>query len=219
MPPKLPLRLPFQPWAPVLIALGLGCAMPCALAEKADRGKPMVVDADKPGSLDLQRQVIVFNGNVVITQGSLSLRAERVEVREASDGQRTATVIGSEGKPASYRQRRDTPNEWVEGSADRIEFDARSDTLKFTGNASVRRLRGTELVDEITGGSITWDNNASLFNVAGGAPTAANPGGRVRAVLGPRVEGPGPAASTPAPAAAISEPVSLKPTRSLGDKR
>jgi lipopolysaccharide export system protein LptA len=189
----------------------LGLAAP-ASAEKADRSKPMVVDADKPGTLDLQRQVVVFHGNVVISQGSLSLKAERIEVREAPDGQRTATAVGTAERPASYRQKRDALNEWVEGSADRIEYDTRSDTLKFTGNASVRRLRGTEVADEITGGSITWDNSAGLFSVAGGAPSAANPGGRIRAVLAPRTD---PAASAP-PA---GEAVPLKPSRTLGDRK
>lgn len=182
-------------------------------AEKADRSKPMVVDADKPGTLDLQRQVVVFNGNVVVAQGSLSLKAERIEVREAPDGQRTATAIGTPERPATYRQKRDAPDEWVEGSAERIEYDTRSDTLKFAGQASMRRLRGTEVADEITGGSITWDNNAGVFSVAGGAPTATNPAGRVRAVLAPR------AASAQAEASTPSTPSApLRPSRTLGDK-
>ena len=184
-----------------------------AHSEKADRGKPMVVDADKPGTLDLQRQVVVFNGNVAITQGTLSLRAERIEVRESKDGQRVATAIGTTDKPASYRQKRDAVNEWVEGSAERIEYDTRSDTLTFNGQASVRRLRGTELADEITGASIVWDNKADLFSVSGGVPSAANPGGRIRAVLAPRAD---PAASAAPPAA--TEGVPLKPSRTLGER-
>lgn len=47
--------------------LTAGLAAPAtAWAEKADRAKPMVIEADKPGTVDLQRQVVVFNGNVVI---------------------------------------------------------------------------------------------------------------------------------------------------------
>lgn len=191
--------------------LSLLLAAPASWGEKADRAKPMVVDADKPGTLDFQRQVVVFNGNVSISQGTLSLRAERIEVREAKDGQRTATAIGSPDKPAQYRQKRDVLNEWVEGSAERIEYDTRSDTLKFSGNASVRRLRGTEPADEITGNHIVWDNKADVFSVSGGVPSAANPGGRIRAVLAPRVD--------PAASAAPSEPAPLKPSRALGDNK
>jgi lipopolysaccharide export system protein LptA len=204
-------RIPFALAACVLLALAAHA--PPAWGEKADRGKPMVVDADKPGTLDLQRQVVVFNGNVAVSQGSLSLRAERIEVRESKDGQRVATAIGTADKPASYRQKRDALNEWVEGSAERIEYDTRSDTLKFSGNASVRRLRGTELADEITGASIVWDNKADLFSVSGGVPSPANPGGRIRAVLAPRAD---PAASAPPPAPADGTP--LKSSRSLGER-
>lgn len=168
-----------------------------AAAEKADRGKQMVVEADKPGTVDLQRQVVVFNGNVVITQGTMVIRAERVELREMADGYRAATAIGGGGKPASYRQKRDNVDEYVEGVADRIEFDGRADTLRFVGNGVVRRLRGGTVADEITGSLITWDNTAELFSVQGGAPTAANPGGRVRAVLSPRAEPAASAASAP----------------------
>ncbi len=164
-------------------------------AEKADRNQAMVVEADKPGTVDLQRQIVVFNGNVSITQGTMVIRAERVELREMPDGYRAATALGGAGKQASYRQKRDNVNEYVEGVADRIEFDGRADTLRFVGNGVVRRLRGSTVADEITGSLITWDNTAELFSVQGGAPTAANPGGRVRAVLSPRAE---PAASAPA---------------------
>lgn len=195
----------------ILLAGLVAGAVPPAAAEKADRGKPMVVEADQPGSVDLQRQVVVFNGNVVIAQGTMVIRADRVEVRESPEGYRSAAAIGSASRPASYRQKRDAVDEWVEGTAERIEYDARTDTLKFNGNAAIRRLRGAEVADEITGGAIVWDNSAELFSVTGGATSAANPSGRVRAVLSPRT----PAASSPEPAASAT----LKPSRTLGEKK
>jgi lipopolysaccharide export system protein LptA len=182
-------------------------------AEKADRTKPMVVEADRPGTVDLQHQVVVFNGNVVISQGTMVLRAERVEMREMPDGYRAASAIGSRGKPATWRQRRDGVDETVEGAADRIEFDGRADTLRFVGNGAVRRLRGSEVADEITGAVIVWDNTSEVFKVEGGATSAANPTGRVRAVLSPRAE----PASAPAAAAASAAP--LTPSRALGERR
>ena len=188
------------------LLLGAGVA---AQAEKADRSKPMVVEADKPGSVDLQRQVVVFNGNVVIAQGTMQIRADRVEVRETPDGFRTAVAIGVPGRQASYRQKRDGVDETVEGVADRIEYDSRADTLRLVGNGAVRRLRAGVVADEILGALIVWDNNAELFSVQGGASSPANPTGRVRAVLAPRADAAVPA---PAPAAPV-----LKTQRSLGD--
>jgi lipopolysaccharide export system protein LptA len=193
------------------LVLGAGLASTPALAEKADRNQSMVVEADKPGTVDLQRQIVVFNGNVSITQGTMVIRAERVELREMPDGYRAATAIGGAGKQASYRQKRDNVNEYVEGVADRIEFDGRADTLRFVGNGAVRRLRAGTVADEITGERILWDNTAEVFRVEGGAVSQTNPGGRVRAVLSPRAETP------PAPAPAVPVPP-LQPSRQLGER-
>lgn len=195
----------------------LGLAVTPAHAEKADRSKPMVVEADRPSTVDLQRQVVVFSGNVSIAQGTMMMRAERVEMREMPDGYRTAVALGSVGKPATWRQRRDGVDEVVEGSADRIELDSRADTLRFLGNGAVRRLRGGAVADEITGGSIVWDNTAEVFKVEGGATSATNPSGRVRVILSPRADTISPPAAASATATAPATP--LVPSRALGEKR
>ena len=207
--PHLPQRLALRQRLTLLLAaFGMAAALP-SWAEKADRSKPMVVEADRDAVLDLQRQVLVYTGNVVISQGTMTLRAERLEMRTLADGYRAASALGSAAKPATWRQRRDGVDESVEGSADRIEFDGRADTLRFIGNGAVRRLRAGTVADEITGASILWDNTAEVFKVEGGAATPANPTGRVRAVLSPRAEA---AASAP-----LTTP--LTPSRALGEKR
>lgn len=207
-----PSRPPLPAFHRCLAAAALAVALVGwpAHAEKADRSKPMVIEADRPGTVDLQRQVVVFNGNVSISQGTMVMRAERVEMREMPNGYRAATALGSPGKPATWRQRRDGVDEVVEGSADRIEFDGRADTMRFLGNGAVRRLRAGAVADEITGGSIVWDNTAEVFRVEGGATSATNPSGRVRVILSPRADGP---PGAPAPA------VPLLPSRALGDKK
>lgn len=212
MLPQLP-QLPLLVWSRFwLLSLTLGACLLAgqAQAEKADRSKPMVVEADRDAVVDLQRQVLVYTGNVVISQGSMILRAERVEMRTLPDGYRAATALGSAAKPATWRQRRDGVDETVEGSADRIDFDGRADSLRFVGNGAVRRLRAGVVADEISGASILWDNTAEVFKVEGGSATPANPTGRVRAVLSPRVE-------TAASAAPVTSP--LTPSRALGERR
>lgn len=198
-------------------ALCCGTAAP-AWAEKADRTKPIVVEAEKGSSYDLQRQVTIFNGNAVISQGTMVLRAERIEMREMPDGFRAASAIGAPGKPASWRQKRDGLDETVEGTAERIEFDGRADTLRFVGNGAVRRLRAGVVADEITGGTIVWDNTTEVFRVEGGATTTANPTGRVRVILSPKAE----VASEPPgrpPAADAAPQPGLLPSRALPEKR
>ncbi len=186
------------------LVLLLAAALPAANAEKADRGKPLTIEADQPGTLDLVKQVVVFNGNVVVAQGTMAIRAERVEVRERADGHRNAMALGSGGKPASFKQKRDAADEWIEGVADRIEYDSRGDVVRFSGNAQVRRLRGSAPADQITGALITYDSGNETFSVQGGAPVAAGgaasgaSSGRIKIELAPRPEKP----DAPASAAA-----------------
>jgi lipopolysaccharide export system protein LptA len=193
--------------AAVLVALSAPAG-----AEKADRYKPMVIEADKDLVADEGRQVLIYSGNAVLSQGTMLLRAERIEIRELADGYRAATAIGTRSKPATWRQRRDGVDETVEGSAERIEFDGRADTLRFVGQAGLRRLRDAGVVQEITGGVAVWNNATEVFTVEGGAKSAANPTGRVRTVLAPRAD---PTASAAAPA--IRAP--LAPVRSLEERR
>jgi len=180
-------------------------------AEKADRFKELTVEADQSSSGDLLNQVFVFNGNVVVTKGTMIIRAQRIEVRESPDGYRSAVAIGSPSQHATFRQKRDAPDEWIEGNAERLEYDGRSDIIRFVNNASVRRLRGANAADELTGNLVTYDSSTEVFNVTGGAQaTAANPGGRVRAVLMPKE---GTAAAAEAKAAASASAASAPPLK------
>jgi len=188
----------------------LATAAAAVHAERADRSKPLTMEADRPCTVDLLRQISVCSGNVVIAQGTLQIRADRVELRETPEGYRQATATGTPGEPAQYRQKRDGSDETIEGRADRVEYDARADTLRFVGNALIRRSRGANASEEIQGSLIVWDNTAEQFSVQGGVVSPTNPSGRVRAVLTPR----DPAASSTAPPAP-----SLRPSGSLGERR
>ncbi len=188
-----------------------------AQAEKADRFKPLNVEADQPGKIDLQNQFVVFNGNVVVSKGTMLIRAARIEVRETPGGYHTAVATGSPGKPATFRQKRDGVDEYIAGEAEKLEYDGKTDTIRFVTNASVRRLRGAAVADEIAGNLVTYDSTSEVFSVTGGAaPTPTNPGGRVRAVLTPRE---GSEAAAEAASAASAPPPTLKLSPALGEKR
>ena len=184
-----------------------------ARAERADRNKPMVVEADREGTIDTQRGVTTFSGNALISQGTMLIRAERVEVRDPPGGARTALALGTAAQPATYRQKRDGLDEHMEAQAERIEYDGATETLRFTGQAALRRLRAGSVVDETLGAVITWNNRSETLTVQGGTPSAANPSGRVRSTFGPT---PPKAASAPAGRA---EPLPLKPSRTLSEPK
>ena len=165
-----------------VLLLGAGCGVP-ALAEKADRTQPLNFAADKL-RYDEPRQTNVLSGNVVITKGTLVIRAGQVEVRQTPEGDQFAVALAAPGRPASFRQKREGVDEYLEGEAQRIEYDSRPDTLRMTGNAVIRRYRGSTLADEVSGQTIVFDNSADVFSVAGGASGSGD--GRVRGVLTPR---------------------------------
>ncbi len=201
-----------------LLALVLGMGAAAAGAEKADRSRPMVLESDpgKPCVVNLAKQTSQCSGNVVITQGTMLIKADKVELRETPDGHRMATATGSADKLAHYRQKRDGLDEYVEGTALRIDYDGRAGVLRFEGRSLVRRMRGGVVADEVQGETIIWNSVAEEFTVQGGKPTATNPGGRQRAVLAPRE----PASAAASGAAGATRPTpALRPSTALGDRR
>ena len=195
-----------------LLLLAALCAPP-AQAEKGDRLKPLITESEQPGRIDYVNQRIEFNGNVTLSKGSLLLRAERIDVRETSDGYYHAYATGKTGKPVSFRQARDVPGEMIEGKADQLEYDTRADTVRFVGNAVVRRMRGTVVADEVTGAVIVFDNRSEVFTVEGGS-ASPNPTGRTRMVMMPRNT----SADAPASAASAAA-LPLQPSNTLQPKK
>lgn len=193
--------------------------LPGAHAEKADRNKPMNIEADALRHDEL-KQTSVFTGHVVMTKGTIVLRGEQLDVRQDPDGFQHGVVTAEPGKRAFFRQKRDTPpgqpDEFVEGEGEVIEYDGRADTVKFTRRAELRRYREAQLTDEVKGAVIVYNNLTDVFTVDGqktapAGTSAGTPGGRVRAVLSPKE----PASGT-APPPARTEPPVLRPTPSLG---
>ncbi|WP_119966935.1 lipopolysaccharide transport periplasmic protein LptA [Simplicispira lacusdiani] len=194
-----------------------------ARAEKADRNKPMNIEADALRHDDL-KQTSVFTGRVVMTKGSIVLRGGRLEVRQDADGYQFGVVTADAGQRAFFRQRRDpvagAPEEFIEGEGEVIEYDGRADSVRFVRRAELRRLRGAVVSDEITGAVIVYNNLTDVFtvdgqkagtNAAGDAPVG---GGRVRAVLSPKEAKP-PAAGASEAAPAASTPA-LRSSTTLG---
>jgi lipopolysaccharide export system protein LptA len=173
-------------------------------AEKADRTKPMNVEADTLRYDDVQ-QTSVFTGKVVVTKGSIVIRGARMTVKQDPEGYQFGVVTAEPGKQAFFRQKRDGVDEFIEGEAETIEYDGRADRVKFIGRAEMRRLRGTVVNDETTGAVITYDNTNDQFSVDGGSASAtpSNPGGRVRATLAPRSSASAPAGAASAPPARL----------------
>ncbi len=199
------------PFPRLLARLGLSglllVAAGAALAERADRNKPLNAEADRL-RYDDARQTSVFTGNVVITKGSILIRGAQVEVRQDPQGNQFGLITG---QPGFFRQKREGVDEHIEGQAERIEYDSKTEMVRFTGQAVLRRYRGSQLNDETTGSVITYNGSNDTFGVDGGVRNAANPSGRVRAMLTPVPKGEAPVPAT--------SPVPLQPSQQLNEGR
>lgn len=157
----------------LLLACLLLFALP-ASAEKGDRDKPVNVEADSL-RVDDAKKTAVYEGHVVLTQGTLMITADRIEIRQDDRGFTSGDALG---KPAYFRQKMDVKEEYAEGWAEHIDYDARADKLKLAGQARLKR--GEE---ELRGSLITYDGSTGFYQAQGsisGGP------GRVRAVIRPK---------------------------------
>lgn len=157
---------------------------PPAHAEKADRDKPVNLEADTV-TLDDIRKISVYQGNVILSQGTLTLRADRVQVTQNADGLDKVSAVG---RPVAFRQKVEGREEYIEGFADRMEFDSVSSQLDLVGQARLRRNG-----DELRGARISYNSETGFYTVVG-EPGATTPSGRVRAVIRPKPRADQPAA-------------------------
>lgn len=185
----MPLTKSFFPRCLLCASLVLA---PAVYAEKADRQQPMNIEADALRYDDL-KQVSIFTGHVVLTRGTIVIKGARIEVRQDPQGYQFGVITGEPGRRASFRQKRDGIDEYMEGESETIEYDGRADVFKLIGNAQMRRLRGTVVGDVVSGNVIQYNILSDVFTVDGGTQKG---GERVRATLTPRSAG---TSSAPAP--------------------
>jgi lipopolysaccharide export system protein LptA len=174
---------------PLTLWLAGSLAVGCVYAEKADRNKPMNIEADAMRYDDI-KQISIFSGRVIVTKGSIQIRGKQIEVRQDPQGYQFGVVTGSPDAPAFFRQKRDGLDEYIEGEGLTIEYDGKADNVKFVNKAQMRRYRGATLADEVTGNLIVYENLTDIFTVDGGVRSAGadRSSGRVRAMLTPKVD-------------------------------
>jgi lipopolysaccharide export system protein LptA len=193
-----------------------------AWAERADRDKPMQIEADAMRYED-QKQLSTFTGHVVVTKGTIVLRGGQLEVRQDAEGNQYGLLRAEPGKRAFFRQKREGLDEYIEGEGNTIDYDGKSDTMHIVGNAEMRRLAGATLQDRALGAVIVYNNTTGVYTVDGpvraGGQSSAAPGERVSVMLTPRQQPASAAARGAANAASAAAPAAagprLRPSREL----
>ena len=213
---KLPARLRGG-----LIVIAALSVVSAAHAEKADRDKPVNFSSDDAGGVNYETRTGSLKGNVVITQGTMTVRADRIDFKQNPDNSLSATVYGN---PLSFRQKKDGSDEYYEAYAQKAVYDGQKELLELFDRALLKQGN-----DEIRSNYISYNTSTGAFKAEGrpdqGPATATGPGARVRGTFQPRSEGaPGPAkgapGATPAPAgkaapAKAQAPLKLTPDSAI----
>jgi lipopolysaccharide export system protein LptA len=195
------------PCLAVCAVLGAGAALPAA-AEKADRDKPINYQADS-GDVNYQTKIGTLLGNVILTQGTLTIHADKIIFHQNPDNSVSATAYGN---PITFREKRDNVDEYYEGVAQRAEYDGQKRFLELFDRALLRT--GT---DEIRSNYISYNAETEFFKAEGRAdsrPAAAGEsplGARVRGVFQPQSKDGKAPAAPPKP----NPPAPLKPEGAL----
>ena len=161
-----------------LLASLLLLCVPACFAERADRDKPVHLEADQV-LVDDAQQISTFTGNVKLTQGTMVIRGDKIVVVQDKEGFKHGTAYGN---TASFRQKREGLDEYVDGYGERIEYDTRAETVDFYVRARLKRE-----LDEVRGEHITYSQKTEIFHVnSSGVNPENEPPKRVRAILQPK---------------------------------
>lgn len=176
-----------------------------ASAERADSLKQAVVNFDSM-DIDEVTQTRILTGNVVLTRGTLTLKSDRALLKETPEGYLSVTLTSGPGRVATFRQKRDGgPDLWVEGQAERIEYDERVELVKLFSKAIVKELENGRLTNELDGAYISYDNRREVATVRNDASGESKVGGgRGTLIIAPRRAAP----AAGAPAAGAAAPTS-----------
>jgi lipopolysaccharide export system protein LptA len=176
-----------------------------AQAEKSDQEKPINIEADR-FSMDDLKKIQIFDGNVILTQGTTQLRTDKLVVTQDADGFQTGVATGGPSGLARFRQKRDGKDEYIEGEAEKIVHNARDEKTEFFVRAWIKSGR-----DEVRGHYISYEAPTEKYlvtNSSGDTKTADGPTqARVRAIIQPK--------GNPASEEDKTAPVTLQPTDAI----
>ena len=198
LPPEAARLLRLAPAVALAAAL---CSPGWGMAERADRDKPVNVEADRV-DLDDAKKEAVFIGAVTLTQGTLTIKADKIIVKQDADGFQYGIAYGA---PAHFRQKREGYDEYIDGYSERLEYDGKADKVQMFTNARIQRGG-----DDVRGDYISYNAVTEFFQVIGGGKSGAtgtSSQGRVRAVIQPKAK---PGSAVPPPGS-----VELKPSDSV----
>ncbi len=118
-------------WRRALLATLALLAIAPTFAEKADRKQKVNINSiDFEG--DQGKGLYKLSRNVLVTQGTLKITADRADIRTTDEEQYFAVLTAKPG--VCFRQRTDSGN-WAQGVSERVEYDSQRGIVELFGNA------------------------------------------------------------------------------------
>lgn len=156
-----------------------------AFAEKADKYKETKVSGIA-GGFDASKNIITFD-KIELTRGTLYIRGEKgtdttiAASKEFPEGGGSTVLTGTATNPVFFRQKRDGGADlWIEGVAQRIEYNKATEVVSFHGNAVIRFLDQQKETRKLEGEFFSYDSPNDFFNMANSTSgKSAQNGGRV----------------------------------------
>lgn len=157
-----------------------------AFAEKADQDKPIILEAEQVSVNDVQ-QIYDLKGQVLLIKGSIVVTGEDGHIQVDPEGYEFVDVKGSSETTASFRQRREGPaDEFMQGNGTQVVYNAKTEVLTITGDASLKRLLNMQMLDQLRGWKIEYDDVKQYYRVIPPADAKPEDLPLARAILSPR---------------------------------
>ena len=155
-------------------------------AEKADRDKPVILEAEKVSVNDV-KQIYDLNGQVLLIKGSILVTGDDGHITVDPEGYEFIDVKGTPDAVASFRQRREGPaDEYMQGKGSKVTYDAKTELLTLIGDASLKRSLNMQMLDQLHGWKIEYDDVKQYYRVIPSADAKPEDLPLARAVLSPR---------------------------------
>jgi lipopolysaccharide export system protein LptA len=143
----------------ILIFLSLLSSL--ALAVPGDADKPIEIEAQSV-LVDESTGFNQFMGDAIVTQGSIVLSAELIEVQTSDEEVESMVAKGSQQKPAKYIQSQPNQARFIEATAIEITYDVEKGLVFLIGDANL--VQG---FDSFSGETLEYDINNDKVLVEG----------------------------------------------------
>ena len=117
------------------------------------------VDADSLKHDD-KNLITTFIGNVVLIRNNLTIKGDLLQLKQTEDGLSYGHIIGN---PAIFKQKREAEEEWIEGKAQRLDYDERNSMFFLLGNATLQRKKNGKIKDEVSGDKLSYSNLTEVY--------------------------------------------------------